>query len=472
MLRYACLCLLVCLPSMARAEQWPSDLAQAVARAGISLDGLSVHAQAIGDDEPVLDLAGDVARNPASTMKLITTLAALEELGPQYSWKTEAYTVGKVRAGRLQGDLHLKGYGDPYLITESFWALLNGLRQSGLTHIGGDLVLDGSYLQPDASNAEAFDGQKLRAYNAPAAALLVNFQAVNLRFIPEPRSRKLRILADPHPADLVIENKVKLTRGFCRDWTRRVQMQVVHAPPRHVLRFIGSYPGSCGEHEMYRVISDAPAHVFGVFKSLWLQQGGTIAGGLREATLPANAERVYAVDSRPLADILRSVNKYSNNVMTRQLVLTLGAERVGAPGTTEKGLQVIRRWLAQRGFEFPELMLENGVGLSRVEQISARHLGDVLRAGYDSRYMPEFISSLPIAGVDGTLQKRFIGAPWVGRLHAKTGSLDGVRTLAGYLLDARGRRIVLVILHNHAQADGNAGARLQQLVLAWLDARP
>lgn len=455
-------------------EETPAstELAALLQRRGLPLDGVSVYAHDTATGAPLIALAADVPRNPASTMKLLTTLVGLEELGPAYIWKTEAYSLGSLRDGRLQGDLYLKGYGDPYLVTESFWGLLNGLRQMGVRAIDGDLVLDGSYVQPDANDPADFDGQKLRAYNAPAAALLVNFQTVQLRFIPQPLKRRLTVIADPHPDNLIIDNKLKLTGGFCRNWSSHVRLQVVHGSLRTTLRLTGRYPTACGEHELYRVISDAPQHIFGVFKSLWTQLGGSIGGGLREAVLPPEAQRLHAVDSKPLADILRGINKYSNNVMTRQLVLTLGAERAQPPGTTDKGLGVIRRWLTAAKLEFPELILENGVGLSRVEQISARHLGAILQHGFTSRYMPEYLSSLPIAGIDGTLQRRFGASELSGRLHAKTGSLDNVRTLAGYLLDHRGRRIVVVIFHNHANADTAVGERIQEAVLEWLYRRP
>lgn len=457
-------------PAVAAEATWLQPLFQ---RYRIAPAGFSLYVHEVGQAAPMWTFGEDEARNPASTLKLLTTLAGLEELGPAYIWKTEAYTAGTVQAGRLVGDLYLKGYGDPYLVTESFWGLLYGVRQLGIRHIEGNVVLDGSYLQPDGTDPADFDGQKWRAYNTQPSALLLNFQAINLRFVPDRRARVLKVIADPQSDQLQIDNRARLVSGACRgSWGRRLNLAIAHSDGRQILTVTGAYPAACGERDIYRVLSDAPAHVFGVFKSLWQQQGGTISGGVREATLPAGAQRLYAVDSRPLSDILRSINKYSNNVMTRQLVLTLGAERKGPPGTTAKGLAVLREWLQRAGFEFPELVLENGVGLSRIERISARHLGMLLLHAYNSRYMPEFMSSLPLAGYDGTLQRRFIGGELQGRVHAKTGSLDDVKTIAGYLLDARGRRLVFVMLHNGAAANTYAAEQLQEAVLQRLYDRP
>jgi D-alanyl-D-alanine carboxypeptidase/D-alanyl-D-alanine-endopeptidase (penicillin-binding protein 4) len=180
---------------------------------------------------------------------------------------------------------------------------------------------------------------------------------------------------------------------------------------------------------------------------------------------------LHSATSPPLSEIIRVINKYSNNVMTRQLLLTLGAEKHGAPGTVEKGIAVIHEWLKQHDLTFAELVLENGSGLSRDERISARHLGEVLRTAWQSPYMPEFLASLPIMSMDGSLRNS-PGGGLAGRAHLKTGGLENVRTQAGVLLDERGRRMVVVILHNSASANTPAGKALQNDLLGWINRRP
>jgi D-alanyl-D-alanine carboxypeptidase/D-alanyl-D-alanine-endopeptidase (penicillin-binding protein 4) len=209
-----------------------------------------------------------------------------------------------------------------------------------------------------------------------------------------------------------------------------------------------------------------------MFRVLWTELGGRFEGEVREAAVPAGARLLATVNSPPLADIVRSINKYSNNVMARQLLLTLGAERSGAPGTTDKGIQVVHEWLKQRRLDFPELVLENGAGLSREEAISARHLGEVLLAAWRSPFMPEFVSSLPISAMDGTLRKRFNEAAFEGQMHLKTGSLRDVRSVAGYVQDRAGRRVIVVCLHNSSRADTAAGQAVQEAVLKWVYERP
>ena len=451
----------------------PAPVAAALKHYGMSARGLSLYVQEIGQAQPLLAVAADAPRHPASTIKILTTVAALEELGPAYRWKTEAYTSAPVRNGRLDGDLYLKGYGDPYLVIENFWLYLRALRAQGLETIIGDLVIDQSYFAREPGDPGEFDNQPLRAYNVLPNALLVNFQAVNFRFIPQPGAG-LRIIADPLPANVEVENRVKLMHGSCRGWwAGGLDWKVRHNKDMTRVIFSGTYDAACGENGLFRVVSDPAPYLLGLFRTLWQQLGGRFTGTVREGTVPDGAPLLYTGYSPPLADIIRSINKYSNNVMARQLMLTLGAERAGPPGTTEKGAAVVHEWLRQRGLDFPELVLDNGAGLSRDTAISARHLGQVLLAAWRGPYMSEFVSSLPISAMDGTLRRRFSDAAELeGQMHLKTGSLNDVRSVAGYVQDRVGRRWIVVCLHNGPRADTAAGAAVQEALLKWLYERP
>ena len=460
------------LASSTAADKLPEAIANELKHQGMSTPGLSLYVHEIGQPEPLLAIAADAPRHPASTIKVLTTLVALEELSPAWYWKTEAYITAPVRDGRLDGDLYIKGYGDPYLVIEHFWRFLRMLRAAGIETIKGDLVLDQNYFAPEPGDAGEFDSQPLRAYNVLPHALLVNFQAVNIRFMPQPQADRVQISVDPLPANVEVENRVRLARGSCRGWAHNLGMKVQHRKGQTRVIFSGSYDADCGDNELFRVVSEPAPYILGMFRSLWTELGGRFEGEVREATVPVAARLLATVDSPPLADIVRSINKYSNNVMVRQLLLTLGASLRGAPGTTDKGIQVVHEWLKQRRLDFPELVLENGAGLSRAEAISARHLGEVQLAAWRSHYMPEFISSLPISAMDGTLRKRFNDASLDGKMHLKTGSLEDVRTVAGYVLDQAGRRVVVVCLHNHPRADTAAGQTVQEAVLKWVYERP
>jgi serine-type D-Ala-D-Ala carboxypeptidase/endopeptidase (penicillin-binding protein 4) len=449
------------LAEVAAADALPRPVAEIMKRHRLTPGGLSIYAQVVGAPQPLLSIGADVPRNPASVLKLVTTLAALEELGPAYQWKTEVYGSGPMREGSLDGDLYLKGYGDPYLVIEQFWRLIRGLRLSGLEQINGDLVLDQSYFADEPGDPAEFDGQPLRAYNVLPRALLVNFQAVQIRLLPQPR--RLRVVADPAVA---VDNRIKLIGGPCHGGGHGWSMRVGKGKQTRLL-FQGNYASACGETEIYRVLSESGPYVHGVFEALWEEQGARQKGSWREGVTPANAPLLYTFRSPPLTDVVRLINKFSNNVMTRQLLLTLGAERFGAPGTSENGGRAVREWLERRRLNFPELVLDNGAGLSREARISARSLGRLLLAAYQSPYMPEFMSALPVSGQDGTLINRFSGE-LAGRLHLKTGSLDGVRSLAGYVLDAAGRWVVVVSLYNDPRANSAAAEAAQRALLEWI----
>ena len=196
------------------------------------------------------------------------------------------------------------------------------------------------------------------------------------------------------------------------------------------------------------------------------QLGGTFTGGLQLGAVPPSAKLVAEYRSPPLSDIVRGINKYSNNLMTRQLLLTIAAQYTGIPATESGGEAAIRAWLASKGVDFPELVLENGSGLSRIARISAAHLGWLLLDAYQSPVMPELMSALPILSVDGTLKRRLRDSPMQGRAHIKTGSLDDVRAMAGYLLDREGRRWVIVFLANHPSAWATREA--QDALIEWV----
>jgi D-alanyl-D-alanine carboxypeptidase/D-alanyl-D-alanine-endopeptidase (penicillin-binding protein 4) len=453
-------------PLSARAAALPAPLANALARAGIPEGATGFYVHEIGAAGPVLSVGAGRALNPASTIKILTTYAALELLGPAYTWRTEAYAIGALERGVLAGDLVLKGYGDPKLTLESFWLWLRELRAGGLTDIRGDLVLDRSHFAPETIEASGIDDKPMRPYNTAPDALLINFKSVRVRFMPDPAAGKVRVIPEPELPQVRIINQMALDHARCGYWEARLVHDLQDGPAAARLRFAGTYASDCGERENYFSVLGPNAYALGVFQVLWRELGGTFKGGVREGEAGPGARLLSTWKSRSLAETVRDVNKYSNNVMARQLFLTLGAEAEGPPATTEKSVQAIRRWLAEKGLAFPELVLENGAGLSRIERVSAQSLGQLMLAAYRSAVMPELISSLPLAAADGTMKRRLNGAGAAGRAHIKTGSLDDVRAIAGYVLDARGRRVVVVFIVNHRNA--SRAHPVEDALLEWI----
>jgi D-alanyl-D-alanine carboxypeptidase/D-alanyl-D-alanine-endopeptidase (penicillin-binding protein 4) len=431
----------------------PAAVNQALQTAKIPAANVAVVVQELGVHHETLKVNAATPMNPASVMKLVTTYAALEQLGPSYRWKTEAHAAGPLLDGVLQGDLILKGGGDPKLDLEAFWRLVRTLRGKGLREIRGDLVLDRSRFGRAQGDAARFDGDPFRPYNVLPDALLVNYKSLRFVFIAEPERAAVRIYAEPRPPALEIVNVLKLADGSCPEGSAfRELLKPTFEPARQRAIFSGQYPASCGEKDLNVALLEPNDQVAGLMRQLWAESGGVWNGGVREGPVPPGARPLHTLESETLAEIVRDTNKFSNNIMARHLFLTLGLESAGPPATVQSSVAAVRNWIASKKISAPELVMENGSGLSRDERISAGSLAALLQAAWNSPVMPEFISSMPIAGIDGTMRRRVKGEGVAGQAHIKTGLLSDVRSMAGYVLDRRGKRIVVVMLVNHPAA--------------------
>jgi len=419
----------------------PPSVSSALKDAGIPLRSVSVVVQGVDAEQALIRHNAQQPMNPASTMKLLTTYAALELLGPAYTWKTEALVDSTPASGQLKGNLYLRGSGDPRLALEQFWLLLRQLHARGVTDIGGDLVLDRSAFSLPPHDPAEFDNEPLRPYNAGPDALLVNLKSLSLSLLADPEKKAVAVIVETPSDDLRIDNRLLLTQENCGDWREKIKVKV----DAQAIELSGSYASGCGEKALNLSPWAADRQVEQLFRALWHELGGTLRGKVRQGTTPATAKALAVHDSPALGEVIRDINKYSNNVMARQVFLTLAAER---PATPDGARRRIKAWLAEKGLTMPELVLDNGSGLSRSERISADSMSRLLLAAWKSPVMPELMSSLPLAGFDGTLKKRLDNSPATGRAHLKTGYLDGVRAVAGYVIDSHDKRWVVVFLIN------------------------
>lgn len=404
-----------------------------------------------------------VAANPASTMKLVTTYTALRVLGPAYTWKTEAYALGRREGGVILGDLGVRGSGDPKLVVEQLWLLVERLRGLGLREIRGDLVLDKSAFGPLPHDPGEFDGDALRAYNVGPDALLVNYKALSLTFVPDLEAGVARVVVLPPLAGFKVPATVKGLEGGCGDWKTRLRSDFAR-PMAPVFR--GGYPLACGERTWNLSVLDHTEYFAAAFAALWRAGGGVWEGKVREGVIPVGSRLLAVHESPPLSDVVRDINKYSNNVMAQQLFLTLGADTGTGPASFAQSQSAVRAWLASNGLAQSGLVIENGVGLSRIERISAQNLAALLEHAYRSSVMPELMASLPVTGVDGTTRRRTGAA---GAAHVKTGLLSDVRAIAGYVLAASGERYVIVAILNHPKA--GAAQSAHDALLEWVRQR-
>lgn len=452
-------------------QAMPAAIAEIFTKANIPPASVGLLVQEVGAAEPLLAQNIDKPFNPASVIKLVTTYAGLELLGPAYAYKTEVYTAGELHGSTLRGDLVLKGYGDPKFTFERFNQLLRQLRDRGLREIRGDLILDAGFFEAVAHDPARFDGEPLRAYNVGPSALMVNFKTARFFFYPSLDGKYVAISPDVKPAQLEVVNHVKLSGEYCGDWRERIKLEVQTLSATQLrVTFTGSYPANCGEKVWNVSVLDHARFNGGLFASAWRELGGVWKGAVRLSGIPPGARLIATTESAPLAEMVRDINKYSNNVMARQVFLTLSAEALKQPGEIARSAKIVREWLAAKNIAAPELVLENGSGLSRVERISAQTLGSLLQAAWKSSVMPEFVSSLPLIGVDGTMRKRAKGESVAGNAHIKGGTLNDARAIAGYVLDRDGKNWIVVMLVNHPNAGATQAA--QDALLQWVYARP
>lgn len=444
----------------------PAPVRQALHRTGVPAQHLSFLVLDAATNETIAELNADTPRSPASTIKVLTTFAALDLLGPAYTWQTHAYVDGELDGSALEGDLILVGEGDPFMTGERWWAFVQSLRERGLQRVDGDIVVDNTYFSPPDQSRADFDGQAFRPYNVLPDALMVNFQTARFTISAQSPREPAQIFVHPRPANLRIENRLRVEPGHCRP-NRRVAFDTVPDAP-NTLIVDGVLTAGCRDYRTTLAIMTAPDHAYGTFRTLWTESGGTIAGGLRVQKRPPDARHLLSFDSLSLGEIIRLVNKYSNNVMTRSLLLTLGANQFGPPGTQESGSNAVRAWLLDKDIDVRDFVLENGSGLSRSERATARSLVAVLDAAWHSPFMPEFAASLPIAAIDGTIRDRFRSPAMEGRLRLKTGRIDHVNALAGFVHATSGKTYIVAVILNHPKAHLGIGESVLTELIHWV----
>ncbi|MFZ2737267.1 MAG: D-alanyl-D-alanine carboxypeptidase/D-alanyl-D-alanine-endopeptidase [Burkholderiaceae bacterium] len=451
--RHQLLCaVLLCGSSALQAQtQLPPSVDAALLKAKIPREAIAlllVDAQERAT--PRLSHRAQEPMNPASLMKLLTTYAALDQLGPNFTWSTPVYVDGVIRDNTLFGNLHIKGQGDPKLVAERLWLLLRRVQGLGFKSIVGDIVLDRSAFELVAQDPGEFDGERLRPYNVAPDALLLNFKSVLMTFVPDRAAKRASVSYDLPLADVQMQTSVPLQQGECNDY--RSSLRADFSDPNRI-RFTGSYPSSCGERVWPVAYADPANHAARAIQGLWQEMGGKLTGTVRDGKWPSSSgtsvKPLFEINSAPLAELIRDINKYSNNVMAQQLFLTLSLQQKGL-GSLAGSRQLLYQWWRERLGPEDTPVLDNGSGLSRHERITAQALARLLQHAYLSPLMPELMSSLPITGLDGTLKRSRAKS---GGAHLKTGSLRDVAGVAGYVLGESGKRYILVVIVNHPQAN-------------------
>jgi len=448
------------------ASSMPAELARAWAQTKLPESSLSLMVKEI-DGPRLMAISPEIPRNPASVMKLATTYAAISLLGPNYVWHTNFMLDAQSRVdekGVLSGPLYLRAAGDPVLMLPDVWRLMRDLRLRGIREIS-DIVIDRSVFGDVTIDTSAFDGSADRPYNASPDAFMVGFGALRLVFSPDPASKTWKAFIDPPLPGVELESNVTWADGQCPG-SPAVSTDMTFSGEKVRIRVSGRATGSCGEFDLFRLAFSQQEFGARVLREIWREVGGTMTGQVRTGAIPSGALAVASHQSPPLSEVIRLINKRSNNVMTRVLLLTMGAEAGRKPATVEGSVQVAQAVLARQGLPMKGMVLDNGSGLSRNGVVSAESLTQMLERAWKSPVMPEYVSSLAILGVDGTTRNRLRNASTQSLAHLKTGALRDVRSVAGYVWSKSGKRYVVVSMVNHDRA--HEARAFENALITWL----
>jgi serine-type D-Ala-D-Ala carboxypeptidase/endopeptidase (penicillin-binding protein 4) len=456
----------ISLSSAAYAIELPAELAAQVRKGGANV-GLAIRQLHAPKAQWVSVI--DTPLNPASTMKLASTYAALSLLGPDFKFKTSVHLRGTLTAGVLEGDLVWRGSGDPKFVIEDLTEFVVQLRAAGLREIRGNLVLDDAQFEIPLEALNAIDGDTSQPYNVPPFAALMNFKATKFVITPQEGGAQPVVTLDPALADVMLQNRVTVVKGPCRYSAASLAVSDLGMQGKLPgIGVSGNYSAACGETSAYSAVLDHRQFSHGFFKAAWLAGGGQFLGATRIERGAAAALPVFAqwVPPRTAADLVRDANKFSNNVVTRHLLLQASAHTLKLPATVERSRSTLRSFLSAKQIDLTHFVVDNGSGLSRQERVSAKMLAQVLESAASSEVAQELLNSLPIVGVDGTMKSRLRDHPIAGNAWIKTGSLRDVRSVAGYVKSASGKWYVFVMLANGGASSG--ASALQDALLRWL----
>lgn len=473
----------------------PTSVDLAIKRSGISKDSISISVTEIlvptnpkSQSRTILAWRDEVSMNPASTIKLLTTLVALDILGPKYRWRTDLFTDGVIKNGTLKGNIYFLGHGDPKLIPEELLKLTGKLRELGIQHIDGNLIYDRSAYAPQVMEDQTIDGELFRSYNVPPDPLLYSFRTLSFKIDPNKNSDALNITYTPRLARLSIQNNISVNSNQCDAGKRDVNVEITPDPNlvsgnqlknQSAIQWVATFRGDLSKNCRgigYNTVKFDPNTFFTLgFTAAWEDAGGTWIKSPRgsSGTVPVYARPLLSYEGLNLAEASQDINKFSNNVMARQVFLTLALEKIGKPADIPGGEKVVKAWLMQQGLSFPELVIENGSGLSRNEAISAKNLNTLLITAQGLPISEVYIDSLPIAGSEGTVRHRlvkelrkFLHLKKKPEVRIKTGALNQVRNISGYVFSKSGRIYAVTSFINDPKA--NRGQEIHDQLLGWL----
>jgi D-alanyl-D-alanine carboxypeptidase/D-alanyl-D-alanine-endopeptidase (penicillin-binding protein 4) len=426
---------------------------------------VGVHVLSLTDGHTLFEHNSNKLFNPASNMKILTTASALWYLGSSYRFRTEARRDPKMKDGVVDGNLYIKGYGDPTLTSEEIFGFINEIALHGIQKVKGDLILDDTFFDNVTEGPGWEQEHSDQAYAAPIGALSTDFSTFTVRVLPSSAiGEPANVIVWP-PVDAIdIAPSVYTTGPGTRP---RVWFGTSRAGDRVKVTVRGSV--ALGDPEgasVRRRIYNPTMYAGELMAQMLKMRGIEIKGKIKTGRMP-HVEVVHVAThfSKPLAEIISTLNKYSNNFMAEQILKTLGAEMADPPGSWDKGVEVIRKFLVEIGIPNGAFVLGNGSGLNDINRVTPAEITRVLAAMHQRfEVQPEFVASLAVAGSSGTIVGRFENSPAISRLRAKTGSLNGVSALSGYVVTQNDKVLAFSVMMNDYYGRARSMWRIQDRI--------
>lgn len=400
---------------------------------------------------------------PASNVKLLTTAMALKRLRPEYRFKTALYATTPVGGETLRGDIFIKGFGDPNLVSEQMWLLVKELKNIPLRKVHGDIIADASFFDNNL-RVKTWKKGGVEAYNAPLGALSFNFNTVTVHIKPgeKPGDRPV-VVVDPNIEFIRVDNRARTVSKSKRS---RLIVNRIDRGGHNEITITGVVSVNHARETYYLNITRPAYYAASVFKEYLRQEGVEVTGKVRVGFVPEGAYEILSHSSMPLSLILRGLNKFSNNFIAEQILKTIGADIYGSPGTTLNGLRAMDEYMQSLKYKPEGFSILDGSGLSRQNRLSPDQIVSVFQDMYaDLGVYPEFISALGVMGRDGNVLKRMNGHNSAERARVKTGTLNSVSALSGYFQSADGERFAFSILMNDLKCSNGQAKRLQDRIV-------
>jgi len=456
---------IILLSTIMIADILPAHIQNIVRKHKIARDDIAIYIKETTKNRVIASYNIDKKMLPASVIKVYSTYASLLELGYGYRWATKFYYYGKLKNGTLNGDLVIKGFGDPTLKSSDIPHIVSALRARGIRKITGNIVIDHSYFKTVVRESSHFDKNIYSAYNAMPDALMFNQHLSKFTITSKGGKHHVDKMI---PGDSYrVSNKIKSVSGSCRGNRSWPRVTVDHSTTTPTLRLSGKLSKSCRKRTYTYIITKPHKEFYSALKNEMRKKGIKYSGRLRVGRVRSGAKSIYTNYSDRLEKIISTTAKKSNNLFARHLLLTLGAKIYGAPSTLQKGRRAVAHILNRYHLlDTPKCHIDNGCGLSRVSRITARNMARVLDHAYRS-YGRRWMNTLSIAGVDGTIKRRFRNTIVKNHAWMKTGTLNGAKNIVGYVQSRSGKLYTVVILVNGKRARWH-GAALQNEIIKWL----